>query len=393
MKVLMWMGGSFDRRTPSEHLLIAIVEALYNKGNTVHIIQKDTGGDLPKLPEAIKALGVTSDCITCKLASKSNFFARYMVELHYVWKSIKFIKKQKECSAVFNQSSNVAGIMAYIIKKYIPNARLTYNVQDIFPENAAYTKRVKGLVYKILSIEQKYAYKKADQIITISEDMKELLIEKGALDSKIKVIYNWSYQDSLYDEKHTYNKKIARILQSDKFNVVYAGNIGVMQNVDTLVDVAQIMKDDELIHFHVIGDGVHKEKLISKAKNLKNISFWPMQPSELAPSIYAMADINIIPLAKNIYRTALPSKTATCLACQKPIIFCFGKESKFGQWMHEIAGCPVVESDDAESIRDAILDLKANGLKSNIGEIFKNYFSKTTNSNKYADCITNNGRF
>ena len=42
MKVLMWMGGNFDRRTPSEHLLVAIVQALYADGHTVHIIQKDT---------------------------------------------------------------------------------------------------------------------------------------------------------------------------------------------------------------------------------------------------------------------------------------------------------------------------------------------------------------
>ena len=44
MKVLMWMDGSFDRRTPSEHLLVAIVQALYANGHTVHIIQQNTGG-------------------------------------------------------------------------------------------------------------------------------------------------------------------------------------------------------------------------------------------------------------------------------------------------------------------------------------------------------------
>lgn len=390
MKVLMWMGGNFDRRTPSEHLLVAIVEALYKKGNDVHIIQKDTGGELPKIPIALKNLEVTSDCIPCKLASKKNFVFRYLIELWYVWKSIKFIKKQKECLAVFNQSSNVAGVMAYIIKKYLPNARLTYNVQDIFPENVAYTGKIRRIVYKILSAEQMYAYKKADQIITISEDMKELLIEKGISERKIKVIYNWSYQDELYDRQQTYNEEIAKILHSDEFNVVYAGNIGIMQNVDILVNTARIMQDDKSVRFHIIGDGVYKEKLMAKAKSLKNISFWPMQPSSLAPSIYSMADINVIPLAKNIYRTALPSKTATCLACQKPIIFCFDKYSKFGKWMQEEAGCLLVDSDDEEALREAILHIKENGLKENIGDVFEKFFSRTINSNIYADYITDN---
>ena len=67
--------------------------------------------------------------------------------------------------------------MTFVVKHNMSKARLTYNVQDI-PENAAYIGSVKGIVYKILSAEQRYAYRHADQIITISEDMKELLIEK-----------------------------------------------------------------------------------------------------------------------------------------------------------------------------------------------------------------------
>lgn len=108
MKVLMWMGGSFDRRTPSEHLLVAIVQALYAKGHTVHIVQKDTDGPLPKLPEELVKLGVTTDCVPCRLAAKSNFVARYLVELKYVWQCRKLIRKHKDCEAVFDQSSNIS---------------------------------------------------------------------------------------------------------------------------------------------------------------------------------------------------------------------------------------------------------------------------------------------
>lgn len=320
MKVLMWMGGNFDRRTPSEHLLVAIVQALYADGHTVHIIQKDTGGPLPKLPSELVELGVTTDCIPCQLASKSNFIARYLVELRYVWKCRRLIKKYRDYDAVFNQSSNVAGFMAFVVKHNMPKARLTYNVQDIFPENAAYIGSVKGIVYKILSAEQRYAYRHADQIITISEDMKELLIEIGADSQKTDVVYNWSYTDNLYRYEDVYNEKIEKYLSTGKFNVVYAGNIGAMQNVDVVVETAKLMQDEEDVHFHIFGDGMYKERLQHEAEGLSNISFWPMQPSELAPSIYAMADVNVIPLAPNIYRTALPSKTATCIACQKPMI-------------------------------------------------------------------------
>lgn len=383
----MWMGGNFDRRTPSEHLLVAIVEALYAEGHTVHIIQKDTNGDLPKLPMTLQKLGVTTDCIPTKLASKGNFVARYLVELKYVWQSRKYIKQHKNCQAVFNQSSNVAGFMAYTINHLLPHAKLTYNVQDIFPENAAATGGASGVVYKVMSAEQRYAYRHADEIITISEDMKDLLVEKGAPVEHTHVIYNWSYQDELYDPVQMENETIRAMLPAEKINVVYAGNIGVMQNVDVVIEAAKLMKDPDVL-FHIIGDGIYKEKLVNKAEGLTNIRFWPMQHSSLAPSIYCMADINLIPLAKNVYRTALPSKTATCLACQRPIIFAWGLDSKFARRVINEAVGVVVEADKPEQLTVAIREIISNKRNDRCGTFFLKHCQMSSNSKKYAKIIT-----
>lgn len=392
MKILMWMSGSFDRRTPSEHLLVAIVQALYAAGHTVHIIQKDTGGPLPKLPGELVDLGVTTDCIPCQLAAKGNFVARYLVELKYVWKCRKYIRVHKDCAAVFNQSSNVAGFMTFIIKLLMPTARLTYNVQDIFPENAAYIGSAKGIIYKILSAEQRYAYRQADQIITISEDMRDLLIEKGADSKKTDVVYNWSYFDNLYNYEDVYSEKIAEFLPSDKFNVVYAGNIGTMQNVDVVVAAARRMQEHKNIRFHIFGDGIYKERLQSEAEGLSNISFWPMQPSELAPSIYAMADINVIPLAPNIYRTALPSKTATCIACQKPIILAIGEKSVFGKKLSQIDSIELVDSNKPDEIEEAVLKFQNCISHGDVTELYKKNFARSLNSARYEKLITGRGK-
>lgn len=387
MKILMWMSGGFDRRTTSEHLLVAIVQALYENGHTVHIVQKDTLGSLPHLPKELLKLGVTTDCIPCKLAAKSNFIGRYLVELRYVWKCIKYLKQNKDADAVFNQSSTVAGFMAFAVKHIVPKARLSYNVQDIFPENALYIGSVKGIIYKILSAEQRYAYRHADQIITISEDMRDLLIEKGADPKKTEVVYNWSYSDKLYSYEEVYSEKIAEFLPDDKFNVVYAGNIGTMQNVDVMVAAAQRMQEETKIHFHIFGDGVYKKRLQNEAEGLANISFWPMQPSELAPSIYAMADVNIIPLATNIYRTALPSKTATCIACQKPIVFCIGNDSKFGKWVSKNEGFLVVDSANYEELANAILEIEEDHPLVSTSLIYEKSFLRSRNSHRYCDLI------
>lgn len=387
MKVLMWMDGSFDRRTPSEHLLVAIVQALYSNGHTVHIIQQNTGGPLDVLPKELVDLGVTTDCVPCQIVAKGNLAGRYLAGLGYIWRCRKAIWKHRDCEAVFNQSSNAAGVMAFMVKRLLPKARLTYNVQDIFPENAAYIGSAKGIVYKILSAEQRYAYRHADQIITISEDMRDLLVEKGADPKKTEVVYNWSYSDNLYNYEDVYSKKIAEFLPADKFNVVYAGNIGTMQNVDVVVAAARRMQEEKKIHFHIFGDGVYKKRLQSEAEGLTNISFWPMQPSELAPSIYAMADVNVVPLATNIYRTALPSKTATCIACQKPIIFCIGNDAKFGRLMSREPGFYVLGSCEADKLVDTIRELQNNRTITDNSILYKKAFSRTANSKHYAELI------
>lgn len=391
MKVLFWMSISFDRRTPSEHLLTAMVEALYEQGHTVHIIQKNTNGPLPKLPAPLEALGVTTQCIPCTPPQKSNLIARYLADIKYVFACRKHVRKKDDYGAVFMQSTNVAGFVMHMLKHRLPGVPVTYNVQDIFPDNAGFSGSLKkgSLPYKVLAKIQKYAYKKADHVITISEDMRDQLIADGVSAEKTEVIYNWSYRDTPYRAEEMDCTVARSLFPAEKFNVVYAGNIGVMQNVDILLQTAASMKEEENVVFHILGDGAYKEKLqqFAQQMELSNVLFHPMQSSELAPSLYVTADVNVIPLVKEIYRTALPSKTATCLACGKPVIFCIGKEAKFAQLAEKEAGCVCLDSDDPLALKEAILKLR-DKQTGNLDAFFTSKFKRSVNSMRYATIIS-----
>lgn len=389
MKILFLMSSGFDRHTTSEHLLIAILEMLCKDGHSVHVIQKKTGGDLPVIPVPLSSYDITTDCVPFKSADKGNFIARYISGLTYLKNAKKYIKSGYD--AVYIQSTTVAGFAVRTVRKTLPTALITFNVQDIFPYNAVFSGNIKkdSIIFKVLAAVQRYGYKHSDHIITISEDMKDTLVIDGVEDDKIEVVYNWSYQDELYENLDI--TPVSHMFDKNYFNVVYAGNIGVMQNVDILIEAARIMKNYEDVWFHIIGDGVYKEKLKAKTKeyDINNISFWPMLPSELAPAIYSSADVNIIPLVKDVYRTALPSKTATCLACKSPIIFAIGNKSKFGQMVMRETGCPVVESDNAKALAASILSVKNNTTKCSTEAFYNNYFKRSVNSKQYADIITN----
>lgn len=388
MKVLFWMFIGFDQHATSEHLLSAIIERLCEAGHSVHIIQKNTGGNLPAIPERLAKFDVTTDVISYQAADKENFIARYITEIKYINGCKKYITSDYD--AVFIQSTNVAGFAVRMIRKKLAKAIVTFNVQDIFPYNAVFSGSIKknGLVFKVLAAVQRYGYKHSDHIITISEDMKDTLVEDGVDTSKVDVVYNWSYQDELYKDVDT--TAVSYMFDKNYFNIVYAGNIGVMQNVDILIDAAKQMKDDKGVWFHIIGNGVYKDKLEARAKEYKitNIRFWPMQPPEQAPAIYSSADVNVIPLVKDVYRTALPSKTATCLACQKPIVFAIGKDSMFGKKIMNEAGCQVIECDRVEELVEAIRMVQSGDRENKTGDFFLKHFRITENSRKYAETIT-----
>lgn len=390
MKVLMWLSIGLDRRTPSEHLLCSIIESLCENGNSVHILQKNTGGSLPMIPTSVKNLPVTTEIIPCKITRKTNFISRYLSDIIYIYKCKKKLRNKREFDVVFLQSNNVAGFITPFIKKKMKLSVL-YNVQDIFPYNALYSRHIKknGVAFKVLRKIQSIGYKYADKIVTISEDMKKQLIDDGVSEKKIEVVYNWSYQDELYSKDLLDFTIPEQMFDKSKFNVLYAGNIGVMQNVDILIEAAKYLKNKKDIQIHIVGDGIYKKHLIeSKEKyGLKNIKFWDILDSSTAPALYYSADINIIPLAKNIYKTALPSKTAICLACNKPIIFCIGEESLFGKKINRGTGCPVINSENPEELVKTINDLKDRNHEIDFTNYYLKYFSKSKNSRKYVELI------
>ena len=387
MKVLFLLFIGLDRHETSEHLLTAVIEQVCLAGHSVHIIQKDTGGELPSIPQSLSKYQVTTETVPYTKQDKNKLAFRYFSEIKYLMECKKRIKEDYD--AVFIQSTTVIGFAAYIIKKKLPKAIITLNIQDVFPYNALYSGKLKsGLLFQLFAVEQRYGYRKCDHIITISEDMKETLVADGVSENKIDVIYNWSYQDDLYDIRD--NPSVSKMFDKNYFNVVYAGNIGVMQNVDVIIECANLMKDDKDIWFHIIGNGVYKDRLISKAEKyqINNISFWPMQPPELAPAVYCAADVNIIPLATNIYKTALPSKIATCLACQEPIILAIGKDSAFGKRLNRETGVSLVSSNDPQEVQRAINDIKNRQTSYDFSKFFKNNMSSSCNSRKYAETIT-----
>ncbi len=395
MRVLILRTIPYTENNPFNHLLRDIYKELLSRGISIHRVISVYKGQSPEdvLPLEYNTEVMTHDVVEVPQVTKSNFMLRYIASL---WAALRLtIKglKRKDIDVLLvsvPQSAIIPVLLAKVKRK-----KIVLLLQDIWPDNACEIGVIKrdSLIFKILSGIQKKIYKSADAIITISEDMKKLITSYG-VDNNISIAYNWSYSDRICDISWSENEFVKKYaLNSDVFYVVYAGNIGAMQNVEILIHAADKLKEFKDIRFLIIGDGVKKSELIKNVKEhgLDNIEFYPMQPADMAVHIYSMANVNIVPLKKGAIRTALPSKIPACLSCGRPMIACVDTDSEFARTLAKYGAGVIVSPDNADELSEAILRIKGtkdiNPMGAAARQYFKDCFRKSENVRVYSDVL------
>ena len=378
MKVCVLSSGSFERNYSSYHLLRDIIIHLQKRGCEVSLIQKyyETQGVFPT------ELDIKKICIhevKCVQARKTIFVGRLASEFKYYLQARRYIREEKNSDVFFLQSNNVPYLPIWLIHR-ITKKPVVYNVQDIFPQNAFLSGVVgkNSVLGKILMNLQKWTLKHSEGIITISEDMKDTLVEAEADESKVTIAYNWA--NELQGEPI--------VKRSDAlFHVVYAGNIGMMQNVECVVKAACLLQTERDIHFDIYGNGARRERCERLAEGLENVTFYDPVPADRAFSLYFNADVNVVPLAKGLIKTALPSKIAVCLLCKKPVVFCIDKESHFALQMERDIQGSIVSPTDEKELAQAILKIKNGECVQRIPGKTLNQFDRTANLDKYYEAL------
>lgn len=263
----------------------------------------------------------------CSLVGRGNTTLKMII--NYMWfaifGSIKalFMKKDFDIIYVYQLSPITMTWPAIVIKK-IKKIPLIIHVLDQWPVSIT-TGGIskKSLPYKILTKWSINAYNNANLITCSSKSFKNYFINELGLSKEKKFTYLPSYAESDYEKIET--KK------DDFFDLLFAGNIGPAQSVETIVEAANILKGNEKIRFHIVGDGLSKNNCESLAKkyNLDNIVFYGYHSVEKMPEFYSMADAFLITMVDNeVVNSTLPAKIQSYMLAAKPIIGAINGEVK-----------------------------------------------------------------
>lgn len=286
-----------------------------------------------------------------------------LLNLAFVWKGL-----WTKADVMFIDSTPpTQGFMAAILKK-IKRIPIVYNLQDIFPDSLIHTGicSEKSIFFKIGRWMENVTYKNADKIIAISEDFKINIMAKGVPDEKIEVVYNWVDEKAVYHVDRTDNPLFDRYgLDRSKFYVAYSGNIGLTQNLELLVKVAEKLKAHEDIGFIIVGDGAYKDELIKRIeeKQLKNITLLPFQPYEEIANVFSLGDVGLIISKPGVGTNSVPSKTWSYMAAQTPILTSFDLDSELCRLVQDNQCGVTVETDNVDALIAALIELKQNRQK------------------------------
>lgn len=362
---------------PEQYPLTKICSDLVKKGHDVSIL---TG--LPNYPEGhiyndykfgknrkqvIDGVKINRCFLIPRGKSKAGLFLNYISFAVSSMIKALFLKKDFDAILVIQSSPVTMAMPGMVLKKLSKKPFYIYSF-DLWPESlVSGGVASKSFIYKMVLKLSEFIYKSADKIFISSRKFESYFNE--VLKIKDNIHYLPFYADeSFLDIKN-------KISDDKTINLVFAGNVGKMQSVKTIVYAANEIKKNN-IKFHIVGDGsaLSSCKELADKLETKNIKFYGRMDFSKMPEVYAMADAMLITLADNkLISYTLPNKVLSYMAAGKPIIASASGEIK--NIIKEAKCGFTADSEDYIGLKNAILRFIKSSDKMDLAKNAKNYYN------------------
>lgn len=253
------------------------------------------------------------------------------------------------------------GLNAWVIAR-LKRCPFIYNVQELYPDLAITLGAIKSpLLIAMLYRLERFVYSRSAAVTVIASGMRDRIVRKGVPAGRVSVIPN-SVDLSELGPMTKDNEFGRRHGLTDRFVVLYAGNMGPAQGLESIVDAAALLRDLGGLTIALVGGGTHYEALQEsiRAQGLANVMMMlPHQPYAEVPRIYGAADVCLVTLARGAGAEAIPSKVYRIMACGRPIIAAADPESDLAALVQDARCGSVVPAGDATALAAAMRDAHA----------------------------------
>ena len=251
----------------------------------------------------------------------------------------------------------VAGIAGAFIARM--SARpFVYNIRDMYPDMAigGDIVRANSLVARWEQMHRR-ALREAARVIVLGDDMRDRILAKGVAPERVVVVRDGSSPSGpLPDPGHPAVKEVRC---GFPFVVLHAGNLGFYGAWSTLLQAAELLRDENT-GLVFIGDGANRKAMQSSVNGSPNVRFLPFRPASEIPHVMAAGDLHIITVKRGLEGVVVPSKLFSTLAAGRPVLVVAPSECDASRIVRE-SGCGITaDPDDPNSVAAGIRELRDN---------------------------------
>jgi len=354
-------------QSATSQLLTDLTRALSRAGFEVHVICSRQRYDDPdaRLPAQESVEGVTAHRVWTSRFGRERLLGRGLDYASFYASSwLRMLRLLRRGDIAVAKTDPPLLSIVVMAAARLKGAELINWLQDIFPEvaSALGANPLPRPLDALLRRLRNWSLRAARVNIVLGERMRERLLQLAVAQDKIRIIENWAETDVGPPKPVSHSALRARINLSDKFVVGYSGNLGRAHEFQTVLEAAQILRDNPDIVFLMIGGGAAMTQLarIVEERNLENFRFLPYQPRESLADTLAAADVHWVSLMPALEGLIVPSKFYGILAAARPVIFIGDRD---GEIAREIEACDCGATVDRAAAHDLVqllLDWKAN---------------------------------
>ncbi len=243
-----------------------------------------------------------------------------------------------------------------IVLKTIKRIPLVTWVQDLWPQSLESTGFIRNrYALRIVEWMVRWIYSQNDLLLGQS---RAFVTEIQRFAGRTPVEYFPNPGDVTVGDETEESKPV--LVLEPGFNVVFAGNLGTVQALDTVLAAAELLRPDRDVRFTVIGSGSRGEWLKREVerRDLKNVSVKARVPLEAMPGIMEQASALLVTLVRSpIMSQTIPSKVQSYLAAGRPIIAALDGEG--ANVVLESGAGVAVPAEDPGALADSVRGLKA----------------------------------
>lgn len=385
MKILATCQYGF----PEPYPFLDPMEELVKRGHTVHAITGMPNYPMGKIypgysifkekEEVHEGIQITHVPL---IPREKNIVFRFLNYHSYpIFAKRRVMQLSGDYDVVFaNQTSPVMMVEPAIAYAKKWNKKVVMYCMDLWPASLEVGGVSKNsFIYRYYHKISQRIYTNVDLILVTSKLFKDYFMDEFHIDEN-KIIYlpQYSVLEQCRMEAEQ-NKKTT--------DFVFAGNVGTAQNLQILVNAAEIVEKEKIrdngreIYFHIVGDGQELENLkkIVKERKLKNVVFYGRRPLEEMPKFYAMADAMLVTLTPNkLVSLTLPAKVQSYMTAGKAILA--SANGEINQVLSESHAGYCAPADDVqgfvENIKKFIMDENRQEYGKNAIKFYEENFSK-----------------